>query len=107
MDRRRRQLHRDAHQHAQGAAARHVALLQLLRQALASNLQAWHEGLSALAAAAAAGSSPVLGVEAAMEAHRDLQLSVKQAIADCGQLLGQEKALAESLRGFGVPLEAV
>jgi hypothetical protein len=94
------------HQHAQGAAARHVALLQLLRQALASNLQAWHEGLSALAAAAADGSSPH-GVEAAMEAHRDLQLRVKQAIADCGQLLGQEKALAESLRGLGVPLEAV
>ena len=95
------------HQHAQGAAARRAALRQLLRQALASNVQAWHERLSALAAAAANDSSRALGTDAAMEAHRDLQLCVKQAIADCGQLQVQEKVLAESLQAFGLPLEAV
>jgi hypothetical protein len=94
------------HQHAQGAAARRAALLQLLRKALASNLQAWHARLSALAAAAADESSPAISADAAMEAHRELQLSVKQAIADYGQLQGQETALAESLLAFGVPLEA-
>jgi hypothetical protein len=95
------------HQHAQGAAARRAALLQLLRQALASNVEAWHERLSALTAAASDASSPARGVDAAMEAHRDLQLCLKQAVADCGQLQGQEKALAESLQAFGVQLEAV
>ena len=96
-----------AHQHAQGAAARRAALLQLLRQALAPNVQAWQERLSALAAAAADDRSPVLGADAAMEAHRDLQLCVKQAVADCGQLQAQERALAQSLQAFGVQLEAV
>jgi hypothetical protein len=95
------------HQHAQGAATRRAALLQLLRQALASNVQAWHEQLSALAAAASDTSSAGLVADAAMEAHRDLQLCLKQAVADCGQLQGQEKALAESLHAFGVQLEAV
>jgi hypothetical protein len=95
------------HQHAQGAAARRAALLQLLRQALASNVEAWHERLSALTAAASDASSPARGADAAMEAHRDLQLCLKQAVADCGQLQGQEKALAESLQAFGVQLEAV
>ena len=95
------------HQQAQGAAARRAALLQLLRQALATNLQAWQERLSALATAAARDTSPVLSTDAAMEAHRELQLSVKQAIADCGQLQAQEKALAESLQAFGAQLEAV
>jgi hypothetical protein len=96
-----------AHQQAQGAAARRAALSQLLRQPLASNVQAWHERLSALAAAVAGESSPALDVDGAMEAHRDLQLCVKQALADCGQLRGQERALAGSVKAFGVPLEAV
>jgi len=95
------------HQHAQGAAARRAALLHLLRQPLAANAQAWQERLSALVAAAVNDRSPALRADAAMEAHRDLQLCVKQAIADCGQLQVQEKVLAESLQAFGVPLEAV
>jgi hypothetical protein len=94
------------HQHAKGAAARRAALLQLLRQALARNVEAWHERLSAVAAAASDASSPGLGADAAMEAHRELQLCLKQAVADCGQLQGQEKALAESLQAFGLQLEA-
>jgi hypothetical protein len=96
-----------AHQHAQGVAARRAALLNMLRQALAPNLQAWHERLSTLAAAAADESSPALSTDAAMEAHRDLQLRVKQAVADCGQLQGQETALAQSLQALGDQLEAV
>jgi hypothetical protein len=96
-----------AHQHAQGAAARRAALLQFLGQALAPNVQAWQERLSALAAAAADDSSSALSADAAMETHRDLQLGVKQAVADCGQLQAQERALAQSLQAFGVQLEAV
>lgn len=95
-----------SHQHAQGATARRAALLQLLQHALASGAKAWQARLSALAAAAGEGSSPALSVEAPMEAHRELQLCVKQAVADCGQLQGQEKALAESLAVLGMQLEA-
>jgi hypothetical protein len=95
-----------SHQHAQGAIARRAALLRLLQHALASGAKAWQARLSALAAAAGEASSPALSVEAPMEAHRELQLCVKQAIADCGQLQGQEKALAESLAVLGMQLEA-
>jgi hypothetical protein len=95
-----------SHQHAQGAAARSAALQQLLRQALTSNLNVWQERLSEMAVAAA-DSSPLIGLDDAMEAHRELQLCVKQAVADCGQLQGQERTLAESLRTLGIQLEAV
>lgn len=95
-----------SHQQAQGAAARRAALLQLLQRALASAIKAWQGRVSALAAAAEGDSPPALNVEASMEAHRELQLCVKQALADCGQLQGQEKALAESLAAFAAQLEA-
>jgi hypothetical protein len=94
------------HQQGQGAAARRSALLKLLQQALASGVKAWQESVSALAAAAADGSSPKLNMDGPMEAHRELQLSVKQAVADCGQLQVQEEALAESLTALGTQLEA-
>jgi hypothetical protein len=94
-----------SHQHGQVAAGRRAALLQLLRHALASGVKDWQGRLSPLAAAADASSS-ASSVEAAMEAHRDLQLCVKQAVADCGQLRGQENALAESLAALGTQLEA-
>ena len=95
-----------AHEHAKGAAARRAALLQLLQHTLASGVKAWQQRLSALAAAAAEGGSTALSVEDSMEAHRELQLGVKQAIADCGQLQVQEQALAESLAALGEQLEA-
>jgi hypothetical protein len=94
-----------AHQHAQSAAARRAALLQLLQQALASGIKTWQGRLSAVTAGAR-DSSPALNVEGAMEAHRELQLCVKQAVADFGQLQGQEKALAQSLAELGAQLEA-
>ncbi len=95
-----------SHQQAQGAAARRAALSQLLQRTLASAIKAWQASVSALATAAGADGSAALNVEAAMEAHRELQLCVKQALADCGQLQGQEKAVVESLAAFGTQLEA-
>jgi hypothetical protein len=95
-----------AHQQAQAATARRVALLQMLQQALGADVKAWRSRLSALAAAAGDKDSPALSLEGPMEAHRDLQLCVKQAIADCGQLQGQEKALADSLDALGAQAEA-
>ena len=95
-----------AYQQAQAALARRLTLLQLLHQALASNVTAWQSRLSTLAVSAGDKGSPALSLEAPMESHRELQLCVKQAIADCGQLQAQEKALAESLDVLGVQTEA-
>ena len=86
-----------AQEQAQAAAARRVALGQLLQQALASDIKAWRARVSTLATAAGDTGSPALSLEGGMDSHRELQLRIKRAIADCGQLQGQEKALAESL----------
>lgn len=94
-----------AHKRAQSVARRRVALLQLLQQALAAGVKAWQARLTALAASAGDGSSPTLSLDAPMEAHRDLQLCVKQAVADCGQLQAKEKSLAESLAALAQQLE--
>jgi hypothetical protein len=94
------------HQTAQGAAARRVALLRSLQQAIASGIKDWRGRVSALATAAADDSSPELSVDGPMEAHRELQLCLKQAIADCGQLQVQEKALAQGVAELARQLEA-
>jgi len=41
-----------------------------------------------------------------MESHRELQLCVKQALADCGQLQAQEKSLADSLAALDAQVQA-
>jgi hypothetical protein len=94
-----------SHQHAQGAAARRLALVQLLRQGLAGRIKSWRARLSAVAAAVRAGGA-AQDLDASMEAHRDLQLCVKQAVADCGHLQTQEKLLADSLAALATQLEA-
>lgn len=95
-----------AQQAAQGAAARRASLVQMLQQALASDVKAWHVRLSALASAAGDSGGPTLGVEGPMETHRELQLCIKQARADCGQLQAQEAAMAQSLEALGQQLQA-
>jgi cysteinyl-tRNA synthetase len=94
-----------AHQQAQAAAARRQALLQMLQQGLASGMKSWRARISAVAAAAGDASSPALSLEGPMEAHRELQLAVKQAIADCGQLQLAENAAVESLGALSAQLE--
>ncbi|MEP6791397.1 MAG: hypothetical protein ABI907_08495 [Ramlibacter sp.] len=93
------------HQAAQGVAARRLALAQMLQQALASDVKAWQVRLSALAAAGDSGG-PALGVDGPIETHRELQLCVKRARADCDQLLRQEAAMAQSLEALGQQLQA-
>jgi hypothetical protein len=94
------------HQQGQAAAARRTSLLQLLQQALATDVKAWRSRLSTLAGVAGDKDSPALSLEGPMESHRELQLCVKQAIADCGQLQLQEKALAETLEALGAQAAA-
>jgi hypothetical protein len=94
------------HQHAQAAAVRRSGLSQMLQQAVATDVKAWQSRLSRLATAAGDGRSSALELDEPMETHRELQLCVKQAIADCGQLEGQEKVLAHSLSALAKQLEA-
>jgi hypothetical protein len=92
-------------QQAQAAAARRAALSKLLEQ-VSADVKAWQASISALASAASGSSAPSLNLDAPMETHRELQLRIKQGVADCTQLQAQEKALADSLDAMGVQLEA-
>jgi hypothetical protein len=94
-----------AHQQAQSTAARHAALIEGLQQALANDVKEWRQRVGALASVVSEGNPPVQ-LEAAMECHRDLQLCVKQLIADCGQLQAHEKTLDESLGALASQLQA-
>ena len=92
------------HQQALAAAGRRTGLLQMLQQALASDVKAWHARLSPLAAAAAEDRVVSASLEGPTETHRELQLCVKQAQADCAQLQAQEQALGQSLDALGLQL---
>jgi hypothetical protein len=94
------------HQQAQATATRRAGVVQALQKSVAAQLKNWHARVSPLADAARGGESRPLGVESAMDSHRDLQLGLKQAGADCGQLQAHEKALAESLEALAVHLQA-
>jgi len=93
-----------AHQQGQGAAARRGSLAKLMQQ-VSADVKAWQADISALASAAGNAGAPSLKLDEPMESHRELQLRIKQAIADCTQLQGQEKVAAESLAALGAQLE--
>jgi uncharacterized protein YaaN involved in tellurite resistance len=95
-----------SHQQVQAAAARRAAIVKSLQTSVASHVKEWRSRIAPLANAAREGESPALSLEGPMDCHRDLQLCIKQAGADCGQLQAQEKALAESLDALGGQLQA-
>jgi hypothetical protein len=78
-------------------AARRLALAQTLQHSLAAEVKAWHGRLSATASIARSGKSPSHGLQGPMDAHQELQSSVKKASSACDQLLQHEQALAQSL----------
>jgi hypothetical protein len=92
-------------QQAQGTAARRSALMKMLAHALDIDVKAWHDDLAPVAAGAD-GGSPAQDLEAPMASHRDLQLCIKQAVADCAQLRADEQALAEQLAALAGHLHA-
>jgi hypothetical protein len=94
------------HHQAQGTAARRAGFVQMLHQAVTVDVKDWRARMSAVAAAAADSGSPALSLEVPMESHRDLQLCVKQAIADCAQLQAHEKVLDEQLGVLAGELQA-
>lgn len=95
-----------AHQQAQGAVARHAALLKSL-QGLAAEIKDWRARISTLADVAGDSNSPALNLEGPEEHHRALQLAVKQARTDCVNLHTQENAATDSLAALAVQLQAV
>jgi len=95
-----------AHQQAQEAAKRRAAMLQQLQQAAGAQVKTWRTRLGAIAANAADDSGPSLSLEEPMESHRELQLWLKRAAADCAQLQGHEETAAQGLAALAAPLEA-
>ena len=94
-----------AHQQAKTAAVRRASLGQSLEQGLGAKLGDWRTKVQALVSATTEGSGAA-NLDAAMESHRELQLALKDASADCAQLRVQENALAESLHTLKQQLEA-
>ncbi|GAC1599596.1 MAG: hypothetical protein NVS3B2_00910 [Ramlibacter sp.] len=82
-------------------AERRLALAQTLQQSLAAEVKSWHGRLLAVASVARAGKSPSHGLEGPLDAHQELQSSVKKASSTCEQLLAQEQSLAQSLMTLG------
>ncbi|MBC7470765.1 MAG: hypothetical protein H7322_15690 [Ramlibacter sp.] len=90
-----------AAEQARASGARRAALVQSLQQSLASEMKDWRNALAAAAAAAAGGKAPAQGVHGPLEAHKDLQASVRKALSGCEQLLTQEQGLVRSLAALG------
>jgi len=95
-----------AQQQAQEAVKRRAALGQQFQQAANGQVKTWRTRLGTIAANATDDSAPSLSLEEPMESHRELQLWLKRAAADCAQLQGHEEAAARGLAALATPLEA-
>jgi hypothetical protein len=95
-----------AHQQNHEAAKRRAALVQQFQQAAGAQVKTWRTRLGAISANAADDSAPALSLEEPMESHRELQLWLKRAAADCAQLQGHEETAAQGLAALAAPLEA-
>jgi hypothetical protein len=85
---------------AKDLASRRSAVLQLLQEALASDVKVWHSSISSLTSKSAEAATASSGLEEAMESHRELQLCMKQVLFDCSELQQQEQGMVNS---EGVP----
>jgi hypothetical protein len=94
-----------ARQQAQETAARRTALMKTLQRALDADVKEWRADLSAVTRSVE-GSGPARSLETAMASHRDLQLCIKQAVADCAELQANEKALKEQIAALASHLHA-
>jgi hypothetical protein len=94
------------HQQAQSTAARRASVVQAMHSQVARDIREWRTRIEPLASAAREGELPALSLEGAMDCHRDLQLCIKQAAADCARLQAHETSLAESLDALGAHVQA-
>lgn len=95
------------HEQAQSTAARRATIVHSMQSSVATHVKDWRNRIAPLANAARDGESAPLSLEGPMDCHRDLQLCVKQAGADCAQLQAHEKALTESLEALDTQVQAV
>ncbi|HUR88511.1 MAG TPA: hypothetical protein VMZ74_05430 [Ramlibacter sp.] len=96
----------ECQQQAQATAARRASIAQSLQGTVAERAKQWRTRVTPLANAARDGESPGLSLEAPMDCHRDLQLCIKDAIADCAQMQSHEKELAGTFEGLAPHLQA-
>jgi hypothetical protein len=96
----------ESHQHAQATAERRAGIVQKLQGAVSGRVKEWRTRLEPLANAAREGDAPGLSLEGPMDCHRELQLAIKDAAADCAQVQSHEKSLAASLEALAAPLQA-
>lgn len=94
------------YEQARAAASRRAALVQGLQGQVAVRVKEWRARIAPLANAARDGEAPGLALEGPMDCHRDLQLCIKQAAADCAQMQEHEAGLAASLDALGPHLQA-
>ena len=95
-----------SHQQAGAVAARRESVVQGLQTIVARQVREWRIRIEPLAGAARDGELPSLSLEGPMDCHRDLQLCIKQATADCGQLQTHEKSLAQGLEALDSHVQA-
>lgn len=94
------------YEQSQATAARRAGLAQAFQAQVGSRVKDWRARIVPLVNSARDGESPGLALEAPMDCHRDLQLGIKLAAADCAQMQEHEKSLAESLEALGPHLQA-
>jgi hypothetical protein len=94
------------YEQAQATASRRAALVQGLQGPVATRMKEWRTRITPLADAARQGEVAALSLEGPMDCHRDLQLCMKQAMADCAQVQEHEKKLASALEELGPHLQA-
>jgi hypothetical protein len=95
-----------AYHHARATFSRRAALLAMLQQAMASDVRQWRAQVSAVARAQRDAALAQGELESPMASHRDLQLCIKQGLADCTQLQLQERTLAGQMDVAAAELQA-
>jgi hypothetical protein len=93
-------------QQSQATAARRAALVSALQNNVSGRVKQWRSRVEPLATAAREGQAAGHSLEGPMDCHRDLQMCIKEALADCAQAQSHEKTLVESLDALAAPLQA-
>lgn len=96
----------ELHQQAQAVASRRATLVKSLQGTVSMLIREWRGSVLPLASAAREGSLPPLSLEGPMDSHRELQLGIKQAGADCAQMQAHEQELSDKLGALGAQLGA-
>lgn len=95
-----------AAEHCRQQAARRLALLERLQQALDGEGKDWQRALAPVVKEAKAGAAVTQGIDGARAATAQWRSCAEQADEDCAQLQAQEQSLAGELAALQEPLQA-